>query len=111
MRLHERFEWDANKARYNLRNHRVSFDDAATVLADERASDLHVEEFDATHSRAEERWITTGSHPADRRIVLRIAWTERADAPGSALLTRIISARPATAAERRRYESEIAHKE
>ena len=109
MRLHERFEWDATKARHNLRNHRVSFDDAATVLADERGSDLHVEEFDAAHSWAEERWITTGSHPADRIIVLRIAWAERADTSGH--LTRIISARPATAAERRLYEREIAYKE
>ena len=35
MRLHEHFEWDADKARKNLRKHRVSFDDAALVLADE----------------------------------------------------------------------------
>ena len=106
MRLHERFEWDPTKARHNLRNHGVSFDDDATVLADEGGSDLHVEEFDATHSRAEERWITTGSHPADRRIVLRIAWTERADTSG--LRTRIISARPTTAEERTLYEEAIA---
>ena len=55
MRLHERFEWDPTKARHNLRNHGVSFDDDAAVLADERGSDLHFEEFGATHSRAEER--------------------------------------------------------
>jgi hypothetical protein len=106
MRPHERFEWDPTKARDNLRNHHVSFDDAAAVLADERGSDQHVEEFDAAHSRAEERWITTGSHPADRSIVPRIAWTERADAAG--LVTRIITARPATARERRLHEDDIA---
>ena len=106
MRLHERFQWDPTKARSNLRDHRVSFDDAATVLADERGSELHVEQFDTGHSRLEESWITTGSHPGDRRIVLRIAWTERTDVSG--ILTRIISARPATPRERKVYEGEVA---
>ena len=98
-----------DKGQVQPANHRVSFNDAATVLADARGSDLHVEEFDTLHSRDEDRWITTGSHPADRTIVLRIAWTERADNGG--LLTRIISARASTAAERRLHESQIARTE
>jgi uncharacterized DUF497 family protein len=60
-----------------------------------------------TRSMEEERWITTASHPLDRGIVLRIAWTSR---PRSGIaFTRIISARPATRRERKFYEDEIAN--
>jgi len=77
LRLHERFEWDAAKAKANLRKHSVSFDDAAAVLADESGDRFQIEEYDDEHSMDEDRWITTASHPADRRIVLRIVWTPR----------------------------------
>ncbi len=42
MRLHDNFEWDEAKAEKNLRKHRVSFDEAALVLADEDGEALHV---------------------------------------------------------------------
>lgn len=106
MRLHDRFEWDAAKAKANLRKHSVSFDDAAVVLADALSDRFHIEEYDDEHSMDEDRWITTASHPADRRIVLRIVWTPRW---GHRLaVTRIIGARPATRQERMSYEDEIA---
>jgi uncharacterized protein len=105
MRLHDSFEWDEDKAEKNLKKHRVSFDDAASVLADEEGDFYHVEEFDWKHSNGEDRHITTGSHPEDRRIVFRISWTNRFR--GNERITRIISARPVTPSERRKYAKEI----
>jgi len=106
LRLHDRFEWNAAKAKANLPKHAVSFDDAAIVLADEEGVRFHVEEYDDAHSMEEDRWITTASHPFDRRIVLRIVWTPRST--GGTSVTRIIGARPATRQERTSYEAEIA---
>ena len=97
--LHENFEWNETKAAKNIRKHRVSFDDAALVLADEDGDAFHVEEYDDKHSTVEDRYITTASHPQDRSIVLVIAWTDRSTP--RARITRIISARPATLAERK----------
>jgi uncharacterized DUF497 family protein len=105
MMLHENFEWDEAKAHANLKKHGVSFDDAALVLADQDGDKFHVEEFDRQHSTGEDRYVTTGSHPEDRRIVLIVAWTDRSTE--SAKITRIISARVAKPAERKRYAKEI----
>ena len=93
------------KARKNLQKHGVSFDDAALVLADEDGDAFHVEEYDGEHSAGEDRYVTTASHPADRTIVLIVAWTDRSTP--TAKVTRIISARVATRAERNRYVKEI----
>jgi uncharacterized DUF497 family protein len=105
MLLHENFEWDEDKARRNLKKHGVSFDDAALVLSDDQGDIFHVEEYDRQHSMDEDRYVTTASHPDDRRIVVLIAWTDRSTE--RAKITRIISARAATPAERRRYAKEI----
>jgi hypothetical protein len=105
MRLHERFEWDLKKAQGNRKKHRVTFDDAAATLADDEGDVYHVEEADDEHSTGEDRYITTGSHPDDRRIVLVIAWTERIRKKER--ITRIISARAATPEEKKRYVEEI----
>ncbi len=104
MMLHENFEWDDDKAQKNLKKHSVSFDDAALVLSDEDGDRFHVEEYDDEHSAEEDRYITTASHPDDRSIVLIIAWTDRSTEV--AKITRIISARAATRAERKRYVKE-----
>src|SRR5712691_1689686 len=101
MRLHDNFEWDEDKAQKNLKKHGISFDDAALVLADEDGDRFHVEEYDSDHSTGEDRYVTTASHPDERRIVLLIAWTDRSTA--YAKITRIISARAAKPAERKRY--------
>jgi uncharacterized DUF497 family protein len=103
--LHENFEWDEEKARRNLRKHGVSFDDAAFVLADDEGERFHVEEYDQAHSSGEDRYVTTAAHPDDRGIVLVIAWTDRSTE--HAKVTRIISARAANPAERKRYAKEI----
>ena len=92
MRLHDSFEWDEDKSEKNLKRHGVSFEGAARLLADEDGDFYHIEEFDWKHSNDEDRHITTASHPEDRRIVLRICWTERFR--GRARITRVISPKP-----------------
>ncbi len=50
------FEWDPIKVDANLRKHGVSFDEAATVLADP----LSITVADPDHSQEEDRLITVG---------------------------------------------------
>ena len=45
------FEWSEDKARENLRKHKVSFDEAQTVFLD----DLSITVPDAAHSQSEAR--------------------------------------------------------
>ncbi|HSF48776.1 MAG TPA: BrnT family toxin [Burkholderiales bacterium] len=85
-------EWDPSKAAANLRKHGVSFEEAATALAD----DLAVTGADPDHSRGESRFVTFGISSARRLLV--VAHNERADR------LRIVSARRATRRERRIYE-------
>jgi uncharacterized DUF497 family protein len=101
MRQHEVFDWDLAKARSNFRKHRVSFEDAAAMLADEMSQSFHIEDYDEPHSDEEERYITTGTDPQNRSVVLRAVWTVRNGQ------TRIISARLATRMERNIYETQI----
>ena len=105
MKLHENFEWDEDKAVKNLKKHHVSFDDAALVLADDNGEVFHVDEYDPEHSVGEDRYVTTAAHPDDRSIVLVISWTDRSTE--DAKITRIISVRVATPAERKKYVKEI----
>ena len=86
------FQWDADKARANLRKHRVDFADAATVFEDPRALTR-----DDPHPR-EERFVTLGLDALGRLLV--VSWTSRDDE------FRIISARRANRAEVRQYEKE-----
>lgn len=94
------------KAKANLDKHAVSFADAVAVLTDQQGDRLHVEEYDDAHSMDEDRWVTTGSHPFDRWIVLRVVWTFHTT--GRSTVTRIIGARHVTRRERKSYEDEIA---
>ena len=48
------FEWDPNKAKHNLRKHKVSFERAAAIFLDPLAISIYDEE----HSSEEDRWIT-----------------------------------------------------
>jgi uncharacterized protein len=105
MRYHDEFEWDPQKAKINRTKHGVSFDDAKAVLEDDQAELYHVETFDDAHSMAEDRHITTASHPADRSIILLICWTDRHR--GDERVTRVISARHATRRERKQYAQAI----
>jgi uncharacterized DUF497 family protein len=85
------FEWP-DKAAANLRKHGVSFDEAATVLADP----LSITVTDPDHSQDEDRFITVGMS-FTRRLLL-VAHTERE------MRIRLISARELTMTERLAYE-------
>ena len=87
------FEWDRDKARRNLKKHGVTFDEAVTVFYDPLSATFD----DPDHSVVERRLITIGFSALGRLIV--VCHTER----GSAV--RVISARPATARERKRHET------
>jgi uncharacterized DUF497 family protein len=84
------FTWDLKKAVSNARKHGVSFDEAATVFGDPLA--IVVE--DILH---DERSILIGL--SEKR---RVLFTVFLDLSGHVI--RIISARRATAHERRKYE-------
>lgn len=90
-----RFEWDAVKAAANQRKHRVSFELAARAFADPFA----LTEQDRIEG-GEYRWQTLGI--ADGVLLLLVAHTVRDEADIEVI--RIISARPATRPERRKYD-------
>ncbi len=83
------FEWDDEKAALNWRKHRVDFNDAAKVFNDP----YRIEEFDEEHSDYEDRWQVIGMVDD----ILFVIYTERGE------YTQLISARKATAIERRKY--------
>jgi len=86
------FEWDENKARSNLRKHRISFEEAETAFVDPLSLTL----YDDEHSVDEDRYVLIGE--SDRKRLLVVAFTERRDR------FRIISARVANRREREQYE-------
>ena len=88
-----RIEWDPRKAAANLRKHGVTFEDAQTVFADERARLID----DPDHSGDEERFLLLGLSSTLRLLV--VAHTYRTE--GNVI--RIISARKATRDEQRYY--------
>ncbi len=87
------FEWNPEKEKANIAKHGVSFSEAMTVFGDP----LELTIADPDHSEAEYRFISIGLSSESQLLV--VAYTERGDR------TRIISARPAIARERRQYES------
>lgn len=87
------FEWDPDKADSNLDKHDVSFDEAATALADP----LSLTILDPDHSIEEDRFVLMGETYQGRLVV--VVFTERGER------FRIISARLATRRERRSYEA------
>jgi uncharacterized DUF497 family protein len=88
-----KFEWDSKKASANLAKHGVSFEDASTVFGDPLAGTIR----DPLQSGDEARFITMGHSAAGTLVV--VVHSERGER------ARIISARLATSAERKRYES------
>ncbi|MGO9112218.1 MAG: BrnT family toxin [Thermoguttaceae bacterium] len=96
-----RFEWDEAKDLSNRRKHGVSFEDASHVFLDP----LHV----SVQERIEDgelRWQTLGL--VEGVLLLTVAHTVTEELGDGTLIEviRIISARPATRKERRRYEDE-----
>ena len=88
-----RFEWDQAKATVNARKHSVSFEEAQSVFADERARLID----DPDHSDDEDRFILLGLSSSLR--VLVVVHCYRSDDN----VVRIISARKATREEQRFY--------
>ena len=86
------FEWAEEKARANLRKHKVSFDEAITVFSDP----LSVTILDPEPTVGEQRYIGIGT--SDKGRILVVVYTEL----GANI--RIISCRKATRTERRSYE-------
>jgi uncharacterized DUF497 family protein len=86
------FEWDPRKARRNVVKHGVTFDEASTAFQDV----LSVTIADPLHSEEEDRFVLIGHSHRDRLLV--VIHTERGDR------IRIITARPASARERRIHE-------
>ncbi|HVP63230.1 MAG TPA: BrnT family toxin [Candidatus Bathyarchaeia archaeon] len=90
------FSWDARKARRNLKKHRVSFEEAATVFADPEALEWE----DALHSETETRLKRLGCSTFGRILIL--VYTLRR-ATNEQETIRIISARRASPKEREAY--------
>lgn len=89
------YEWHAEKAKANLHQHGVSFEDAATVFFDPLALTFP----DPHHSGGEEREITIG-HTTRHQVVF-VSHCQRGNR------VRIISARKATRREHKQYEEGI----
>lgn len=83
-------EWDPGKAATNLRKHGVRFAVAATVLQDELAVTVWDQGPD------EDRYVTVGKDTLGRVLVVVCACRDDR--------IRLISARRATAKERRQYQ-------
>lgn len=86
------FEWDEKKAKNNFKNHKVSFEEGATIFSDPFVAMKP----DLEHSINEERNIGIGISVKGR--VLLVVYTHRDEN------RRIISCRKATPAEREVYE-------
>jgi len=67
-----KFEWDKNKAKNNLRKHRVSFEEAETVFED----DFTVTIIDDAHSFDEKRFVTIGESLAGRLLIVSHTFDE-----------------------------------
>ena len=87
------FEWDRAKADANRRKHKVTFDEAVSVFYDPLSATFP----DPDSSRNEERLVTIG-HSSRQRLLV-VVHTEQGET------IRIISARLATAHERKRHET------
>jgi uncharacterized protein len=92
-----KFEWDEPKNEANFKKHGVWFEEAQTVWVDGTS----IEFFDPEHSRSEDRFIRLG-HSTGSKLLL-VVFCER----GHGQVVRLISARKATAKERKQYEEGI----
>lgn len=84
------FEWDDQKAASNEAKHGVSFDEAASVFADP----YRAEDIDMRFDYREARFNVVGQIEG---LVVHVTYTRRGHT------ARLISARPASREERKRY--------
>jgi len=85
------FEWDDRKEITNIASHSVDFTEAEETFEDRHG----FVQFDARHSKAEDRFFILG------KTLLLTVFTQRG------LKVRIISSRQASRRETRRYEERI----
>lgn len=93
------FEWDDEKAKKNQRKHKVSFEEAKTVFGDP----LLVSFPDEYHSDEEQRLVSIGASSQNKILLVAHTHTEILENDDT-IVVRLISARKATASERRVYE-------
>ena len=91
-----KFEWNEDKSEVNHKKHQIRFEEAQTVFLDPQAIDF----YDEAHSESEDRFIRIGV--SEKLNVLLVVFCERDEGH-----IRIISARKATAEERKLYEKGI----
>ena len=91
-----RFEWNAAKAASNEKKHGVTFEEAKSVFYD----DFAIQFFDDENSELEDRFLILGL--SNQSKILLICHCEQ----DSGNLIWIISARKATAKERKLYKGE-----
>lgn len=94
------FEWDENKAKLNLRKHRIDFEEAQMIFDDP----FLITFADEFHSSEEERLISIGLSKMKR--VLLVVHTEVSENRDE-ILIRIISCRKVTVLERKIYEEQF----
>ncbi|MHC5061757.1 MAG: BrnT family toxin [Planctomycetota bacterium] len=88
------FSWDDRKATGNLKKHSVSFEEASTVFFDDNAKEY----FDPAHSADEDRFLMLGFSYRLRLLVVSYCFRRKGNK------IRIISARKATAKERKDFK-------
>ena len=85
------FEWDEQKNKTNIAKHGIAFEEAALIFRG-----ITLTEMDVRQDYGEVREISIGTLP--EQVVIVVAHTDRNG------VTRIISARSANRAERRKYD-------
>ena len=91
------FEWDPEKAKQNLRKHKISFERAANVFLDSNAVSI----YDKEHEESEERWITIGMDKTGNLIVVCHTFNQ---VDNETFKIRLISARKPTKNEIIQYK-------
>ena len=91
-----KFEWDTAKAASNKRKHGVTFEEAQSVFYD----DFGIQFFDEENSKLEDGFLMLGLSNQSRMLLICHCEKEAGN------YIRIISARKATAKERKLYKGE-----
>ena len=89
-----KFDWDAGNEMKNVTKHKVSKEEAESVFGD----DKKIVAYDHKHSTDEMRFECLGKSLKNR--ILRVTFVTRVGA------VRIVSARPASEREKKRYETQ-----
>ena len=90
------FEWDPIKAETNIKKHKVSIEEAATVLRDPNALTI----FDPDHGETEDRWLTIGISNNGKLLVVCHTYRQLDQ---NMVAIRIVSSRKATKSESQQY--------